>query len=127
MADAAFKSLLTEATPVGQLYALCGLWFTDSAAFKTEAERLKQSNAQVDTLSGCVGMKKRMADIIESKVPGAVRLTSNKQSVRDWLDMHKGSAMHYDIIGGAMPSMVWNEGAFRPPMKPDGGAGPFTE
>src|SRR4051812_49734436 len=34
--DTAFKSLLKEAKPAGQLYALCGLWFTDPVAFKTE-------------------------------------------------------------------------------------------
>jgi hypothetical protein len=113
--DAAFKSLLKEATPAGQLYALCGLWFTDPGAFKTEAERLKRANGEVDTLAGCVGMKSHMADIIESKVPGAVRLTSNKQSVKDWFDTHKGVAMHYDIVGGALPSMVWNEGGFPRP------------
>jgi hypothetical protein len=115
MADAAFKSLLKEATPAGQLYALCGLWFTDPGAFKTEAERLKRANGEVDTLAGCVGMKSHMADIIESTVPGAVRLTSNKQSVKDWLDTHKGVAMHYDIVSGALPSMVWNEGGFPRP------------
>jgi hypothetical protein len=115
LADAAFKSLLTEAKPAGQLYALCGLWFTDPAAFKTEAERLKQANIQVDTLSGCVGMKKHMAEMIESKVPGAVRLKSNKESVKDWLDTHKGIAMHFDIMGGAIPSMIWNEGGFPHP------------
>src|SRR4029079_16579391 len=84
MADAAFKSLLTEAQPAGQLYALCGLWFTDPVAFKTEAERLKKANTQVDTLSGCVGMKKHMAELIESTDPGAVRLKSSKESVKDW-------------------------------------------
>jgi hypothetical protein len=115
MGDAAFKSLLTEAKPAGQLYALCGLWFTDPIAFKTEAERLKKANGQVDTLFGCVGMKERMADLIESKIAGAVRLKDNKESVKVWFDTHKGIAMHYDIIGGALPSMIWNEGGFPRP------------
>jgi hypothetical protein len=115
MADAAFKSLLKEAKPAGQLYALCGLWFTDPVAFKTEAEKLKRANSEVDTLAGCVGMKSHMADIIESKIPGAVRLKNNKDSVKEWFDTHKGIPMHYDVVGGALPSMVWNEGGFPRP------------
>jgi hypothetical protein len=124
-ADAAFKSLLTEAKPAGQLYALCGLWFTDPVAFKEAAENLGKSGDQVDTLIGCIGTRKRVADIVESKDPGAVRLKDNKQSVKQWLDEHKGGSMHTDIVGGYWPSMFKNEGGFRMPMKPDGGAGPF--
>jgi hypothetical protein len=66
-------------------------------------------------MAGCVGMKSHMADIIESKVPGAVHLKDNKDSVKNWFDTHKGIPMHYDIIGGALPSMVWNEGGFPRP------------
>lgn len=123
MGDAAFKSLISEAKPAGKLYALCGLWFTDPAGFKTEAEKLKQRNTEVETLIGCIGMHKRMADVIESKEPGAVRLKDNSQSVKEWFDAHKGTSMHADIIGGYWPSMFKNEGGFpRPGMKTDGGA-----
>src|SRR5262245_12558776 len=34
-ASTRFAQLLREATPAGQLYALCGLFFTDAAAFRS--------------------------------------------------------------------------------------------
>ncbi len=116
-ADAAFKSLLEEATPVGQLYALCGLWYTDPAAFRDAAEKLKKRGTEVPTLQGCMMSKEKMSAIIESKESGAVRLKSNKESVKDWMASHKGTRMYFDIIGGAWPSEFKDDGGFPSPVR----------
>jgi hypothetical protein len=126
-ADSAFKSLLVEAKPAGQLYALCGLWFTDPAAFKIAAGKLSKSREEVETLFGCIGMRRPVAEIVESKDPGAVRLKDNTQTVKQWAASHKGVSMQPDIIGGYWPGMFKDEGGFRMPMKPDGGAGSFVK
>ncbi len=103
-ADAAFKSLLTEAKLPGQLYALCGLWFTDPAAFKVAAEPYRQSKKEVATYEGCEKSNQRVAEIVESKAPHVVRLKNNKQTIQDWSAAHKGE-LSFDIIGGAWPSV----------------------
>ena len=43
-ADSAFKSLLNQATFAGQLYALCGLYFTDHQFFLTVIEKYRSQN-----------------------------------------------------------------------------------
>ena len=116
-ASTCFKTLLEEATTAGQLYALCGLWFTDPAAFKAGIEKHRRSDAQVETLEGCIASRQPVREVIESKATGAVRLRDNQQTIRQWTEEHRPKTLHYDILGGAWPSMFRDEGGFRKPAK----------
>jgi hypothetical protein len=51
--DIAFKSLLKEATLPGQLYALCGVYYTDHSFFLTVIEEYKNRSDYVRTLFFC--------------------------------------------------------------------------
>ena len=48
-----FQSLLSDATPAGQLYALCGLWLTDLPAYEAAEPRFAQSLMPVSVQAGC--------------------------------------------------------------------------
>lgn len=50
------KTLLEEATPAGQMYALLGLRQLDPRAFQAALPRYKESKANVSTASGCIVM-----------------------------------------------------------------------
>lgn len=113
-ADAAFKSLLTEAKLPGQLYALCGLWFTDPLAFKTEVEKFRSMKGEVRMVDGCEIAPQRVSELVESKAPGVVRLKDNKQTILAWSRERKSPGpTSYDIVGGAWPSMFRDEGGFK--------------
>ena len=103
--DAAFKSLLLKAKPAGQLYALCGLYFTDYDAFKAGVEDRKFRLDFVVTQFGCIGSRRKASDIIALNDPKVVRLSSNKQSLDEWQKQHPEvkDGYYLDISGGGYP------------------------
>lgn len=103
-ADAAFKSLLQEATLPGQLYALCGLWFTDQAAFKQQIARYSRVKGKVPTMMGCIVSEDPVAELVKSAHPGTVRLRGPEDSLKAWWQRHPDADTRYDIAGGAWPS-----------------------
>jgi hypothetical protein len=66
-ADAAFKSLLEKAKIPGQLYALCGIYFTDPEFFSTAVERYRNNDEYILTIIYCVISKNKVSDIVELK------------------------------------------------------------
>ncbi|WP_395748349.1 hypothetical protein [Prosthecobacter sp.] len=103
-ADAAFKVLLQEATLPGQLYALCGLWFTDQAAFKLGVARYSASTLKVPAMMGCVVADEQVSELVECRQPGTVHLNGPKDSLSEWWKRNKTENVSYDIAGGAWPS-----------------------
>jgi hypothetical protein len=101
-ADAAFKSLLETATAAGQLYALCGIYFTDPESFPSMIESFRERKDPVMLQSGCLIFGTPFADILESKSPGAVRLAGPSASLSAWRREHPDSPK-LDIIGGGYP------------------------
>jgi hypothetical protein len=106
-ADAAFKALLERATPAGQLYALCGIYYTDHDFFLTVVEKHKVRSDYVRTMFGCIVSKIRVSSIVEVKGPNVVRLSRPDQELDEWPDSHKeitkeGSML--DIVGGGYSS-----------------------
>jgi hypothetical protein len=53
-----FKSLLSEANPEGQMYALYGLYLRDPDAFKSEAERLTSDDGPPERWEGLIYLEK---------------------------------------------------------------------
>ena len=106
-ADVAFKSLLKEATLPGQLYALCGIYYTDHSFFLTVIEEYKNKSDYVGTLFGCLGGDMPVSEIVESKAPNVVRLSSPKQTISEWLTKNRAVTKKgylLDIVGGGYPS-----------------------
>ena len=107
-ADGAFKSLLEKATTAGQLYALCGLYYTDNRFFLTAVEKHAQSTDFVHTQLGCVGGMMRVSALIKANTRNVVRLSTPKESIADWRARNPtltNNGFLLDIFGGGYPSM----------------------
>ena len=107
-AQECFKSLLEKATLAGQLYALCGLYFTDYDFFLSAIEKYRQSDKEIVFFSGCIRMKIAVSDFIESKSPNVVRLNSPQESLEVWKSKQQKitneNGYVLDIIGGGYPN-----------------------
>jgi hypothetical protein len=101
-ADSAFKLLLEQAAPAGQLYALCGIYFKDPQSFPAIAEKFRGRKEPVLMQSGCLGFGVPFEDILEAKSPGAIRLAGPEASLLAWRREHPDSNK-LDIIGGGYP------------------------
>jgi hypothetical protein len=51
------RSLVSDASPAGQLYGLCGLYFVDRNAFENAKQAFSHRAESVDQLVGCVAIK----------------------------------------------------------------------
>ena len=60
-----FGAVLPDATPAGQLYALCGLFLTDRAAYSASAPRVLASPEYVVYRGGCIGVNERLAAMVQ--------------------------------------------------------------
>lgn len=103
-ADEVFKQLLKQATPAGQLYALCGLYFTDYPFFLAAVEAYRNRADCVNIQSGCLCWGKPVSEIVEQKSPNAVRLSDPHQSLAVWYREHP-TCTGIDIIGGGYPHL----------------------
>jgi hypothetical protein len=86
---------------------LCGVYFTDHSFFLTVIEEYKNRSDYVEIMIGCVIMDMRVSRIVESNAPDVVRLSSPKQTIREWLKKNRAAAKNgylCDIIGGGYPS-----------------------
>lgn len=103
-ADVAFKALLEKATLPGQLYALCGLWFTDPEEFKRKLPHYSRLKGEVPTMMGCIVDEDPISELVKSNHPGVVRLKGPNDSLKDWWKRNPNANTRYDIAGGAWPS-----------------------
>jgi hypothetical protein len=106
-ADAVFKALLRESRLAGQLYALCGLYFTDPGYFRQAVESYRESTEEVRTQMGCIIGHDSVGSLVESRHPQVVRLSSPEDTVQEWYLRNKERAEEgfvSDIIGGGYPA-----------------------
>jgi hypothetical protein len=64
-AVAQLERLLTRATPAGQLYALLGLRMKDRTAYARAIQKLKPSDAKVETARGCMLSQDPFGDLVK--------------------------------------------------------------
>src|SRR5262245_5683289 len=106
-ADVAFKDLLQNAGLPGQLYALCGLYFTDPNAFRSVVGKYCSMEEEIPTLFYCIGSTMKVSGLVCSKSPRAVRLDGPHDSIESWTrrqNWPQGLSVEHDIIGGGFPS-----------------------
>jgi hypothetical protein len=104
-ADAAFKALLEKATLPGQLYALCGLWFTDPEEFKRQVPHYSSLKSKVPVMMGCVVAEDSVSELVKCNRPETVRLRGPHDSLKGWWKRNgNDKSARYDIAGGAWPS-----------------------
>ena len=107
-ADVAFKSLLLKATLAGQLYGLCGVYYTDHFFFGIVVEKYAELNDGVKTQFGTGPSRSmRVADLVKSTAPNVMRLSSPRQSLADWATSNPSLIRNgyvRDIVGGGFPS-----------------------
>lgn len=111
----ALRKLADEATLGGQLYATCGLFYADPAAFARHVARLAASDARIYYQTGCEGLPDMpIAELVSSARPDTVRLASNRQSVKAWCEAAGKLEGGYrlDIRGGGIPSELVEQGGF---------------
>jgi HEAT repeat protein len=83
--DAAFKDLLARARLPGQLYGLCGLYFTDPVSFRVVLEKYARMDAEVDEqLGGCIVFTVAVSRIARRSSPNVVRTTSPGDAIEGW-------------------------------------------
>jgi len=62
---ARLEKMLSDASPAGQLYALLGLRFRDRAAYERALEKLRTTNAKVQTARGCILQQESFGDLVK--------------------------------------------------------------
>ena len=63
-ADTLFETLLKTGSRPAQLYALAGLYLTDTLAFRYQARKLANAQDSVLTVEGCIGMVRPVRDLV---------------------------------------------------------------
>lgn len=77
-----FKDLLARGSLPGQLYGLCGLYFTDHEAFRVAVESYAVMDEGIYAcLSGCIIDRVPVRQIVWVDGPGVVRLTGPEESI----------------------------------------------
>ena len=101
----AFKALLSKATAAGQLYALCGLYITDSSFFYWSVYRFKQSKDIVDTLSDCIGFGRPISALIEADKPIIIDHNRPQESLREYLELNNQMVIEWNKRKGPPPAV----------------------
>jgi hypothetical protein len=101
-AAAALGSLLAGATEAGRLYALSGLYYASRASFDTGVARLKDSEATVRVLNGCLMSDEKVGKIVESDAAN-VAIIKPGQTMRGFWESNAGG-FELDIAHGGYPA-----------------------
>jgi hypothetical protein len=97
MAGSQFRALYATASPEGKLYALSGLYFTDSKQFATEVARLANDRTVVKTMNGCILMERPIAEVVRFPSPDRMKIPKGRTL---WSVTPPGPG---DIAGGVVP------------------------
>ena len=64
-AVARLESVISNASPAGQLYALLGLRARDHAAYERALDKLRMIDAKVETARGCILQRESFRDLVK--------------------------------------------------------------
>lgn len=97
-----FSNLLKEATPEGQLYALCGLFFTDKDAFKSALATYENSEQKLSRHEGCITFTETVGELTHRQ-GGVVMQLNPGESTKRWFTEHteyRKGGFTVDVAGG---------------------------
>jgi hypothetical protein len=63
--SARLEKLLSDASPAGQLYALIGLRVRDRAVYERALQKLRTTDAKVQTARGCILQQESFGDLVK--------------------------------------------------------------
>jgi hypothetical protein len=63
--SARLEKLLSDASPAGQLYALLGLRLRDRAVYEPALQKLRTTDAKVQTARGCILQQESFGDLVK--------------------------------------------------------------
>ena len=101
-AAAALGSLLAGGTDAGRLYALSGLYYADRDSFDRGVSRLKDGEATVRVLKGCLMSEEKLGKIVESDAVN-VAIIKPGQTMREFWESNAGG-FELDIAHGGYPA-----------------------
>ncbi|MEJ2031654.1 MAG: hypothetical protein P8Y63_01125 [Deltaproteobacteria bacterium] len=106
-ADEQFKKLLENANLEGKLYALSGLYFYDSCAYKKTVEKFLGIDDAVTVFSGCILNKIKIKELIKRESENVVRLSNNRETIEEWQNKnHAMNGFSVDFYGGGYPQLL---------------------
>lgn len=115
-ADRIFKAALSEAYLAGQLYALCGIYFTDNSLFEEMLPQYASRRESVTTHIGCIRSQQETREIVRQADELVVELRDADDTICDWVNRTPGAwerGYVLDIAGGGWPA-TFREFAERP-------------
>jgi hypothetical protein len=113
----AFELLLDHAAEGGQLFALCGLYYTDAERFEQEVALRRESSALIRFQSGCSILEDQPVGELVLRTQGpAVRLASRDQRVKAFRAARPENASAWlDIAGGGYSDTFRHGGGYHQP------------
>lgn len=108
-ADAAFNYLIREGNPAGQLYGLCGLYFTNPRRFSAQVEKLREDAEIVFTMEANAARYLDVEEVLVSRLPTVVRIPSPGLPPEEWrgaAGMLPFETVTLDVAGGGYPCFL---------------------
>jgi len=126
-APAAFQALYDNGTPVAALYALAAFWYLRPDEFPSLLRRVRERYGArtIETQSGCIGVKQKVDELLESRERNAVRLPPGSGRTALFCATTKLKSFNEDFMGGGTPIDIVEEGpapipnCAHPPPLPD--------
>ena len=106
--DTMFRDLLDRATLEGQMYALCGLWYTDHDYFLIALDDFRDVSEMITIQSGDMYYPTPVSGVVESASCDAVKLDHRGQTISEWIrdNLKPGGNFITDIAGGGYPATL---------------------
>jgi len=125
-APAAFQALYDRGSAVTRLYALAAFWYLRPGDFVALVREVRQrdGDATIETETGCIISREKVADLLEKRTRDVVRLKPGTGAYAFMCGMKRKSFTN-DVIGGAVPIDVVEGGRIHlakcahPPPLPD--------
>lgn len=107
-----FNALLKNASSVGKLYAMIGLFRLDHETFKKNQSEFLYSDETIKTQFGCESGKEKIQVLFKSAKKNVLKLETPFQTWEEWINKwekaNKGGSFEVDIIHGGYTAIFFN-------------------
>ncbi|MCX7748088.1 MAG: hypothetical protein N2645_14570 [Clostridia bacterium] len=98
-----FMKLENEGTLEGKLYALCALYYLDNDYYNKVIINYSLCDKMVKEEVGCELLEIRLNELIKSNDKNVVKLSGNKDSIKEWQKRNNIETFVKDFYGGGIP------------------------